>query len=181
MNFKGFSVLVVISTSRVRASYGVMSNTLKPLTNAHTVRGRPTPNDDDERAFRKGSFCELVANISNVAFKFSQVQKRSLHTKYVRTVTSNHRGTLTNLTRNFDAGKSRLIFDNQHNGTQDNNDNKKLKKNKNTVTLDEREGAYRSEDASNSFTFMIIMIIIPYIFTMYLVNHHLYQFLSVLH
>ena len=74
--------MVGISTSRVRASYVVMSNTLKSLTNAHTVRGRPTPNDDDdERAFRKGSFYELVANISNFAIKFSQVQKRSLSTK----------------------------------------------------------------------------------------------------
>ena len=91
----------------------------------------------------------------------------------MRTVTSNHRGTLTNLTRNFDAGKSKLIFDNQHNGTKDNNDNKKLKKNKNTVMLDEREAAYRNEDASNSFTFMtVIVIIIGYIFTMYLVDHH---------
>ena len=26
-----------------------MSNTLKPRTNAQTVRGRPTPNDDNER------------------------------------------------------------------------------------------------------------------------------------
>ena len=32
-----------------------MSNTLKPLTNTQTVRGRPTPNNDNERAFRKGS------------------------------------------------------------------------------------------------------------------------------
>ena len=31
------------------ASDGVMCNTLKPLTNAQTVRGRPTPNDDNER------------------------------------------------------------------------------------------------------------------------------------
>ena len=47
--------------------------------------------------------------------------------------------------------------------------------------LVEREAAYRSEDASNSVTFMIIMIIIPYIFTMYSVNYYLYQFLFVLH
>ena len=38
--------------------------------------------------------------------------------------------------------------------------------------LDEREAAYRSEDASNSFIFMIIMTIIPYTFTMYLVDYH---------
>ena len=44
------------------ASESVMSSTLKPLTNAQTVRGRPTPNYDNERAFRKGSFCELVGN-----------------------------------------------------------------------------------------------------------------------
>ena len=47
--------------------------------------------------------------------------------------------------------------------------------------LDNREAAYGSEDASNSFSFMIIMIIIPYIFTMYLVDYHVYQFLFVLH
>ena len=68
-------MMVVMGTSRARASYGVMSNTLKPLTNAQTVRGRPTPNDDDERAFRKRSFRELVAIISNVAIKFSQGQE----------------------------------------------------------------------------------------------------------
>ena len=43
-----------------------------------------------------------------------------------------------------------LIFDNQHNGTEDNNNNKKA------VT-------YRSEDASNFFNFMTVMIIISYI------------------
>ena len=62
-------------TGMAEAGYGVRSNTLKPLTNAQTVRGRPTPNDDDERAFRKRSFCELVAIISNVTIKFSQVQE----------------------------------------------------------------------------------------------------------
>ena len=59
-----------ISITLARASYGAMSNTTKPLTNAQTVRGRPTPNDDDEPAFRKGSFPKLLANISNVAIKF---------------------------------------------------------------------------------------------------------------
>ena len=34
-----------------------------------------------------------------------------------------------NLTRNFDAGECKLILDNEHNGTKDSNDNKKLKKN----------------------------------------------------
>ena len=62
--------MVGMGISMVGASYGVMSNTLKPLTNTQTVRGKPTPNDDNERAFRKGSFCELVGNISNVAIKF---------------------------------------------------------------------------------------------------------------
>ena len=109
--------------------YALVSNTLKPLTNTQTVRGRPTPNDDNVCAFRKGSFCELVGNISNVAIKLLQVLKRS---KYVRTMTSSRRRTLTNLTRNFDAGE---IFDNQHNGTEDN------KKNKNAVMLDDREPA----------------------------------------
>lgn len=68
-------MMVVMGTSRARASYGVMSNTFKPLANAQTVRGRPTPNDDDERAFRKRSFCELVAIISNVTINFSQVRE----------------------------------------------------------------------------------------------------------
>ena len=90
-------------------------------------------------------------------------------------MTSNRRSTLTNSTRNFEAGE---IFDNQHNGRKGNNDNKK---NKNAVMLDDREAAYRSEDASNSFYLMIVMIIIPYIFTMYLGDYHLYQFLFVLH
>ena len=39
------------STAMTEASYGDMSSTLKPITNARTVRGRPIPNDDDERAF----------------------------------------------------------------------------------------------------------------------------------
>ena len=49
--------MVGMGTPMAGASYGVMSNTLKPLTNAQTVRGRPTQKDDNERAFRKGSFC----------------------------------------------------------------------------------------------------------------------------
>ena len=147
--------MVGMGTSMAGASYGVISNALKPLTNAETVRGRPTPNDN-ERAFRKGSFCELVGNMSNVAIKFSQVLKRSVRTKYVRTMTSNRRSTLTNLTRDFDAGECKLILDDQHNGTKDNNDKNK---NKNAVILDEKEAAYRSEDASKSFSFKIIMII----------------------
>ena len=55
--------MVGMSSAIPGASYGVMSNTLKPLTNAQTVRGRPTSNDDDERAFRKGSFRKLLVNI----------------------------------------------------------------------------------------------------------------------
>ena len=93
----------------------------------------------------------------------------------MRTMTSNHRSILTNLTRNFDAGKCKLIFDDQYNGMKDNSDKKKNKK---AVMLDEREAAYRSEDASNVFTFMII---IPYIFTMDLVDYQLYELLFVLH
>ena len=42
------------------------------------------------------------------------------------------------------------MFDNQHNGTEDNNDSKKA------VT-------YRSEDASKFFNFMTVMIIISYV------------------
>ena len=46
--------------------------------------------------------------------------------------------------------------------------------------MDEREAAYRSEDPSNPFIFMIV-ISIQYIFTMYLVDYQLYQFLFLLH
>ena len=63
INLKEFSLMVGMGKSVAGASDSVMSNTLKPLTNAQTVRGRPTPNDDNERAFsRKGSFCELVGS-----------------------------------------------------------------------------------------------------------------------
>ena len=55
------------------AGYGVRSNTLKPLTNTQTVGGRPTSKHENEHAFRKGSFRELLANISNVAIKVLQV------------------------------------------------------------------------------------------------------------
>ena len=71
---------------------------------------------------------------------------------------SNQRSTLTNLSRNFDTDECKLIFDSQHNGTNDNMVNKKSKK---AVMLNEREVAYRNEDARNSFTFMTIVIIIP--------------------
>ena len=62
--------MVGIGKSVAGASDGVMPNTLEALTNAQTVRGRPTPNDDNKRAFRKRSFCELAGNISTVAVKF---------------------------------------------------------------------------------------------------------------
>ena len=97
--------------------YIVRSNTLKPLTNAHTVHGRPTSKHKNECAILKGSFRELLANTSNVAIKLLQVLKRSveqsLSTKYVQTVTSNDRSTLRNFTQNFDAGGCKLIFDNE--------------------------------------------------------------------
>ena len=67
---KKFSVMLGMSKAMTGASYSAMSNTIKPLTNAQTVRGRRTPNDDDKRAFRKGSLLELLVNISNVAIKF---------------------------------------------------------------------------------------------------------------
>ena len=96
------------------ASYGVRSNTLKPLTNAQTVRGRAISKHENERAFRKGSFRELLTNISNNAIKLLQVLKRSVEqsssTKYVQTMTSNDRSTLRNFTRNFDAGVCKLIL-----------------------------------------------------------------------
>ena len=56
--------MVGIGKSVAGASDGVMPNTFKPFTNAQTVRGRPTPNDHNKRAFRKQSFCELAGNIS---------------------------------------------------------------------------------------------------------------------
>ena len=49
-----------------------------------------------------------------------------------------------NLTRNFDARECKLILDNEHNGTKDNNDNKKLEKNKKTVVLDKKGAAHRN-------------------------------------
>ena len=55
------------------ARYGVRSNALKPPTNAQTVPGRPTSKHENERAFRKGSFRELLENISNVAIKLLKV------------------------------------------------------------------------------------------------------------
>ena len=45
-------MMVGMSTAMAEASYGGLCNTVKPLTNEQTVRGRPTPKDDDERAFR---------------------------------------------------------------------------------------------------------------------------------
>ena len=55
--------MVGMSSAMPGASYGVMSNTVKPLTNEQTVRGKPTSNDDDELAFREGSFRKLLVNI----------------------------------------------------------------------------------------------------------------------
>ena len=54
--------MVGIGKSVAGASDGVMPNTLKALTNPQTVRGRPTPNDNNERALRKRSFCEVAGN-----------------------------------------------------------------------------------------------------------------------
>ena len=157
-----FPVMLGMSKAMVGGTYSAMSNTIKPLTNGQTVRDRRTPNAYDERAFRKGLFREILANISNIVIKFLQVLKRSISTKYVRTMTSNHRNTLTNLTQNLDAGECKLIFDDQQFDVKDSNDHKKSKK---AVMLDEREAAYQSEDASN---FLTVMIIIPYIFKIYL-------------
>ena len=66
---------------------------------------------------------------------------------------SNDRSTLTNFTRNFYAGGCKVIFDDQRNGTEYNNDNKKA------VMLDEREATYRSEDANNLLHFMTVQCI----------------------
>ena len=49
INLKEFSLMVGMGKSVAGASDGVMSNTLKPLTKAQTVRGRPTLNGDNER------------------------------------------------------------------------------------------------------------------------------------
>ena len=77
-------------TGMAEAGYGVRSNTLKPPTNAQTVRGRPTSKHENERAFRKGSFRELLANIStephlilkgNVG-RVSQTWHRAIHDNF---------------------------------------------------------------------------------------------------
>ena len=79
------------------ASDSVMSNTLKTLTNAQTV----FVVDLHQTMISKG----VVLRTRREYLKYcNQVLKRSLRTKYVRTMTNNRRSTLTNLTRNFDAG-----------------------------------------------------------------------------
>ena len=52
--------------------------------------------------------------------------------------TSYHGSTSTTLIRNFNAGKYKLRFDDQHNGTKDNNGNKRYKE---AVILDENTSA----------------------------------------
>ena len=69
---------------------------------------------------------------------YSQVLKKSVSTKYVRTMTGNHRSTLTTLTRNFDASECKLIFDDQLNDTEDNKAYKKNKKGKSQLLLVEQ-------------------------------------------
>ena len=54
--------------------------------------------------------------------------------------TSYHGSTLTTLIRNFNAGKCKLKFD-QHNGTKDNNGNKRYKE---AVILDENTSSATS-------------------------------------
>ena len=139
-----------------------MSNAIEPLTNAQTVRDRRTQNVDDEGAVENGVVPGNLSEHLKHCHKFLQLLKRSISTKYVQTMTSNQRSTLTNLTQNFDAGGCKLIFDDQQFDMKDSNDHKKSKK---AVMLDEGEAAYRSEDASN---FLTVMIIIPYIFTIYM-------------
>ena len=53
---------------------------LCPISSNHLQTHRlfvvdPTPNDYNEHAFRKWSFCEFVGNISNVATKFPASSK----------------------------------------------------------------------------------------------------------
>ena len=151
-------VAICMSSAMAGASYGVLSNTHKPFTNFRTKR----------------------TSISIEVFPQtpSEVLKRSLGTKYARTMASNHR-TLTNSTRKFDAGECKLVFDNQHNGTKDNSDNKENKK---TVMLDEREAACRSEDANNLFAYITALIIVTYFYKVdYQVDYQLCEFLFVLH
>ena len=75
---------------------GVMANTVKLLTNVHAVAGIPQLKDNDEPTLIKGSFRELLANMSN---KFLPVlmrsNKQSMNAKYLRTVTNDERSTLT--------------------------------------------------------------------------------------
>ena len=75
----------------------------------------------------------------------------------MQTMARKYRSTLTNLTQNFDPGKCKLIFDDQPNGTKGKNNNKKAHK------MDNREATCQSENERNFFTFMTVMIIIPYI------------------
>ena len=65
-----------MSTAMAEARYGGLCNTVKPVTNAQTVRGRP--HQKMPMSVHFGSFRELLANISNVAIKFAQVLKRSI-------------------------------------------------------------------------------------------------------
>ena len=134
---------------------------LGPIRSNHLKTHRlfvvdPHQNTKMSLHFERGR-CANSWQISQRAIKLLQVLKRSveqsLSTKYVQTMTSNDRSTLRNFTRNVVAGECKLIFlifDNQHNGREDHNDNKK-------------DVTYRSEDASNFFNFMTVMIIISYI------------------
>ena len=80
---------------------GVVSNTLKPLTNAHAVRGRPTLNDDGERTFRNGSFRELEANVRSI-MRSNELNELSMSTaKSAQTLTTNDKCSLTNLGGTF--------------------------------------------------------------------------------
>ena len=159
------------------ASYGVRFNTLKPLTNAQTVRGRPTTKHENEFAFRKGSFRELLANISNVAIKLLQVLKRSveqsLSTKYVQTMTSIDRSTLRNFTRNVVAGGCKLIFlifDNQHQIMAGR-----------TTTTTRKTSLTEAKMQVTSLILWLSWSLFHIFCTMYQVDYQFYQFLFVLH
>ena len=53
-----------------------------------------------------------------------------------------------------------MIFDDRYSGMKESNDNRNNKK---VVKLDKTEVAYRGGDASNFFTFMIVMTTIQFI------------------
>lgn len=145
---------------------GVIANTLKPLTNPQTVGDRPPLTDDDERKFGKGSFRQLLGilrvNLTRSNEQSMRSNEQSMRTKYL---TYDKSTALTNLTETFDmnslgAGGWTVLNDQVY------TDSKQDKPNKKAAMLDYKEllveeCSCQSEDASNFFNFMTVVIIIP--------------------